>query len=238
MQFEATYRRLLVRCGVQPSVRGNVHAQDQTVSLSSLDSSATPVDGQEVAQCPFEDNMNPVGDHCYTTPGLGKLTENALVYIAGWVVRKVMLKLDCDVCRHSIVSATVPTSLECNYQLLHLKNNGGLVVPAEGVIKLVIVAERYLRQLTDVNFASHQIKTVRLLTMVKAHVGAVDIFGLGHHIVETQFGVDNHHYNLISLLVSVFHKLRQHHVAKLHTQQLQRGNIRKKVCKTVLFMGH
>ena len=129
--------------------------------------------------------------------------------------------------------ATLPTSLERNYQLLRLKNKGGLVVPAEGVIKVVIVAERYLRQLTDVNFASHQIKAVRLLTMVNAHVGAVDIFGLGHYIVETQFGVDNHHDNLISLLVSVFHKLRQHHfyVAKLHTQQLQRGNIRKKFVK-------
>ena len=104
MQFEVTYQRLLVLCGVQPSVQENVHAQDQTVSLSSLNSSATPVDGQKLAQCPVEDNMNPMRDHCYNTPDLGKLTENVLVFIAGWVVRKVMLKLDCDICRHSIVS--------------------------------------------------------------------------------------------------------------------------------------
>lgn len=63
---------------------------------------------------------------------------------------------------------------------------------------------------------------------VRADVGLEDVFGVGQHIQETQFGIDNHHYMLMSLVVSVFHKLRLHHIAKLETKLLQSGNIRGK----------
>ena len=54
---------------------------------------------------------------------------------------------------------------------------------------------------------------------------------------ETQLGIDNHHSDLLSLFVSVFHKIRLHHVAKLASLELQKGSTRKKLCKTVLFHG-
>ena len=54
---------------------------------------------------------------------------------------------------------------------------------------------------------------------------------------ETWFGIDNHHSDLLSLFVSVFHKLRLHRIAKLASFELQKGSMRKKLCKTVLFPG-
>lgn len=38
---------------------------------------------------------------------------------------------------------------------------------------------------------------------------------LHEHIEETQFGTDNHNSNLLRLIVSVFLKVRLHHIAKM-----------------------
>ena len=51
--------------------------------------------------------------------------------------------------------------------------------------------------------------------IVREEIGTEDVFLLGEHIEETQFGIDNHHSNLLSLVVSVFLKIRLHHIAKL-----------------------
>ncbi len=50
------------------------------------------------------------------------------------------------------------------------------------------------------------------------------LFILGKHIQETQFSIANHDFLLMSLVVSVFHKLRRYHIAKLNTLKLQSGN--------------
>ena len=49
---------------------------------------------------------------------------------------------------------------------------------------------------------------------------------------ETQFGINNHHSDSLSLVVSVIH-----HIAKLASLELQKGSMRKNIYKTVLFQG-
>ncbi len=46
--------------------------------------------------------------------------------------------------------------------------------------------------------------------LVRAEIGSEDVFLLGEHITETQFGIENHHFMLVSFVVSVFHKVRLH----------------------------
>ena len=65
--------------------------------------------------------------------------------------------------------------------------------------------------------------------------GTEDVFQLGEHIEETQFGIDNHYSNLLSLVVSVFLKVRLHHIVKLTSLDLQKGSMRKKLCKQSSF---
>ncbi len=74
--------------------------------------------------------------------------------------------------------------------------------------------------------------------MVRSDSGSENVFNLGEHFIETQDSTDNHDFCILSLVVSNFHKLRQYHIAKLHTLQLQSGSLRKKLCKTVLFQGY
>lgn len=46
---------------------------------------------------------------------------NTLVYIAGFVVRQILRKLSCDICRASLVRDAVPLSFDENYHLLKRK---------------------------------------------------------------------------------------------------------------------
>ncbi len=64
-----------------------------------------------------------------------------------------------------------------------------------------------------------------------------DVFNLCDHIIKTQDGIDNHHFCILSLVVSLFHKLRQYHISTLRTLQWQCGSLRKKLCKSILFQG-
>jgi len=80
-------------------------------------------------------------DHSYLPTRFG-----SLVYISGFVVRQILRKLACDVCRASLVADAVPASFDQNYHLLLLKNNGGLMIPSEGTVKVVRSAERFIRR--------------------------------------------------------------------------------------------
>ncbi|XP_051787583.1 uncharacterized protein LOC114646683 [Erpetoichthys calabaricus] len=232
-QFQVIFRRLMVWCGASPSKSGNMEAQDETVSLSAVEMSSTPVAAEEELQSPFANIPAIVCDHSYLPTHFGGLVENALVYISGFVVRQILRKLSCDVCRASLVTDAVPASYDQSYHLLTLKNKGGLMIPSEGTVKVVKVAECVIQQSTF-----GQTVSVSLINQfVQAEIGSDDVFFLKEHIEEPQFAVDNHHFMLMSLVVSVFHKLRLHHIARLNTLKLQSGNTRKKLCKTVLFEG-
>ncbi|RXN37050.1 cytoplasmic tRNA 2-thiolation 1 [Labeo rohita] len=88
---------------------------------------------------PFTNISALVCDHSYLPTRFGGLVENALVYIAGFVVRQVLRKLSCDACRVSRVSDAVPSSFDKSYHLLTLKNNGSLVIPSQGTVKAIRV---------------------------------------------------------------------------------------------------
>lgn len=63
-------------------------------------------------------------------------------------------KLSCEVCRANLITAAVPSSFDQTYHLLELKNNGGLMIPSEGTVKVVRAAERVIRQKTQKNKVS------------------------------------------------------------------------------------
>ena len=221
-QFQAIFCRLMVRCGVSPSETGNVAAQDNTVSLSAVEMSSAET--AEEHPSPFTNISTVVSDHSYLPTRFGGLVENDLVYISRFVVWQILRKLSCDVCHASLVRDAVPSSFDESYHLLALKNNGGLVIPSEGTVKVLRAAERVIRHAS----ARQAPKKSTVTYIVREEIGTEDIFQLGEHIEETQFGIDNHFSNLLSLVVSVFLKIRLHHIAKLTSLEIQKGSMRKK----------
>ncbi|RVE64488.1 hypothetical protein OJAV_G00126380 [Oryzias javanicus] len=231
-QFQGIFRRMMVRCGVSPSRSGNVATRDETVSLSASDMHCALMSEEDLPS-PFVNVSAFLCDHSYLPTRFGGLVDNALVYISGYVVRKILKKLSCEVCRPSLVTAAVPSSFDQSYHLLHLRNNGGLVVPSEGTVKVVRAAERVIRR----NSTEQGVSVSMVNRFVRAEIGLEDVFLLGEHITETQFGIDNHHFMLMSYVVSVFHKVRLHHMAKMTTLEFQSASTRKKLSKQVLFQG-
>ena len=202
------------------------------MSLSAIEMSSAET--AEELPPPFVNFAALVCDHSYLPTRFGGLIDNALVYIAGFVVRQVLKRLSCHVCRASLVADAVPSSHDESYHLLVLKNNGGLMIPSEGTVKVVRAAERVIRQVVHSEQAP---KVSVVMHVVREEIGTDDVFLLGEHTEDTQFGIDNHHSDLLKLVVSVFLKIRLHHIAKLTSLEYQSGSTRKKLCKTVLFQG-
>jgi hypothetical protein len=224
------------RCGVRNGSTGNVTPLDGTKLTWPIATDHS--DGREHSEdcSPFLNDCIAV-DHDYCSPKLESLVENVIVYVSGWVVRKVMQRLQCDTCRQSLVNDEMPTSFSCAYHLLTLKNNGGLVIPSEGVIVACETAEKVLRQMTFINKASNSVSTASMVSRALAFVGSRDVFKLGDHISETQDGIDNHHFTLLRNVVSRYFCIRQHHIAKLHSLRMHSSSVRHSLTKTILFKG-
>lgn len=148
-----------------------------------------------------------------------------------------MKMLSCDVCRSSLVTDAESVRTDQSYHLLILKNNGGLTVPSEGTVKVIRAAEWVVRQAAGDSRRTMTIREHEVLYMVRKRIGSEDVFLLGEHIDNTHYGIDNHHHALLKLIVSLYLKLRLHHIAKLTSLSLQQNNVRQKLTKAVLFRG-
>ena len=98
-------------------------------------SSADAATAEELVS-PFLNISALVGDHSYLPTRFGALVDNALVYIAGFVVRCIFRSLSCDVCRASLVTDALAVPFDQSYHLLELRNNGGLMIPSKGTVKV------------------------------------------------------------------------------------------------------
>ncbi len=128
-QFGYIYRRLLARAEVTPSSNGNVTVQDG----SELEETSEPI--TDVLE---SDTLADEGALIGST-----LLRNATVYIAGWLVRKLMASLKCQEC-HEVLVTRPSGRFQREHHLLHLKNNGGLLIPSDGVVVVASAVEKCL----------------------------------------------------------------------------------------------
>jgi len=241
-QFMYIFRRLLVNAGVKAGRGSNVSPMDQTVCLPLKQNTQLLSDRTSVQVIsPFEDVPN---DHCYSaclSRNSQAFVDNIVVYIAGFVVRKVYCKIACDSCRPSLLAQTsqhpINQYFEGMFHLLNLKDKGGLVVPSQGVVLLLLAAEKAIRRLQNVTSARSVCEKKAVVYTVKREYGCLDPLNLGEHILETQTGVDNHFYDLMEILIAVYFDLRQRHIARVHTSQMKATSVRQKFTKFILFQG-
>ena len=173
---------MVFRCGAHPGETGNVQP------LDSMDVMIHAAAMEDITPSPFvEDASRVILNHDYNQwmdSNTAMVVDNAIVYIAGWVVKKAMPKLKCNVCREALVTAEVP-HYDNAYHLLVLKNRGGLVIPSQGTVAVIKSAEKAIRQLLNIQSVTRHCKPARVEYVVKAELGTTDILKLEHHIVET-----------------------------------------------------
>ena len=198
--FAYIYRRILARAEVTPSNTGNVTVQD----------------GSELEECdtillPVLETDSPIDAGAL----FGSLyLKNATVYIAVWVVQKLIANLKCHECRQALV--TVPSNVfQREHHLLRLKNGGGLLVPSDGVVVVVSAVERCLSNgdHKNVTLIATQIAVMHYLE------GRVHHLFDHEHFDDADTTIDNHLFSLVNLIVKHYFNLRQHHSCKLQNHR-------------------
>jgi hypothetical protein len=137
-QFRWAYRAILSKIGVESSSSANVIPLDTSEGLTTDVELAS--DGQ------FFDTELLDTYNWDTLPVLSTVTENVCSYVTGYVIRKLLPRLKCDECRQLLVTTEATAD---NMAFLRLKNNGGLVVPSAGAVKVVEQSERWLRKMVS-----------------------------------------------------------------------------------------
>ncbi|KAM4676070.1 DNA transposase THAP9 [Discoglossus pictus] len=177
---------------------------------------------EDCAPCIFKQQLQPVfqelsialPDHFYSSPLLGQTFHNSEMYMAGWVVRKAYEHLSCNKCRWALVMEDMPQDFRNAYHLLQIKT-GGTFLPSEGVVKTVLTAEKELYHMITNDTYKHNSFPLKLEHCVLSRLGTKDIFNLKDHITSTECGIDNHHFQLLRLVTSLYYGLRQAYVTRL-----------------------
>ena len=150
-------------------------------------------------------------------------------------MRKALSKLKCEECRACLVCSESPANKDI-YKFLYMKNAGGLVLPSEGVVRIVQCTERIIREKTLLSKSHGKGALIQLQSQVLGLVGP-DALDMEEHARQTGVGIDNHYFDIIRLIVSIFYNVRCHHAVRLHNAILHSEKIRNKYNKLVLFKG-
>lgn len=177
------------------------------------------IDGEKTE---IEDDL--VLDNLSHTP----FKRNILTYLTGWVVKKALRFVKCDDCRSALVTA--PYSINNDFLLIRLKDNGGLLCPAEGVLKIIFAAEMAISQ-------------IDLSKRKKEHVASAvlrsgDIYRFfpdNEHLINNSSLWCDHLLALVKLIVDIFFDLRQHRDANTRNQMSAGSNVRQVLNRMVIF---
>lgn len=101
------------------------------------------------------------------------------------------------------------------------------------MVKLVHVAEKVFRIISSEDPALSNGEQIMKLTVRQAM--GVPPPELVQHSLDTQYGINNHYYQLIDDLVSRFFQLRVHHHAKKVNLSMHDKLIRKQATKLIIF---
>lgn len=232
-QFEAAYKRLLVHADVKASQNANVSAIDETSILylpsTSLLKKENIDEVEEVDDITLSDNIV-----------LTLVGENIVTYIAGFVVKKLKKKINCDNCISMLEQDNKQLEEDCfsnkqRYLLLKRKVFGQLTNATNFVVKLCLKTERVIKELKNLNKLF--IKNIENLIISKVFE-TTNIYSLiapfDNHVFNFDV-LDSHPHQLCTLIIKYYVKIRVHHECKLKNQYEKR--VRHKLTKTILFQN-
>lgn len=241
VQFIAAYKQLLVRNEVKYKRSANCVPQDNTALLPW-----TCVRGKVIDPINFSnerrydyDSSDHMIEHDYVpVPGcnMTEYTKDVVVYIAGFVSRRVRDKVKCDICVSALFTDNVEHIVNSG-RFINRKNNGGLVFPSRSVVKLCMETERAVRQHITIHEKPPSGKCGLLLQQaVLTQVSNTELFDDIHtHMFENVFP-ENHLILLMKYVIKYYINIRCHHVASEFTNSLHKKLVRQKLTKSILFM--
>lgn len=226
IQFTAAYKKLVLGAnGRNFSISANVIGQDNTHSLDVFTSKKSGIQYLE-KEYELEDELEDELDSL--DPYLSEFKQSSIVYIAGFVKRKLQTKVKCMPCLEVVGSIS---NLNFNNSLTHLKDKGGLLYPSEDLIKVCQVTESKIEnlktneQLFNDGKILHRICLKTTSTIITQYPG---VFKAADHEAM-------HRYNLLKEASLIFAILRLKHLAKEKNREEKQTKIRRKLSKLVIF---
>nr|DBA31379.1 TPA: hypothetical protein GDO54_007240 [Pyxicephalus adspersus] len=172
---------------------------------------------------PFADTSIELPDHIYSSNSLSMAVNNSEMYIAGWVVRKAFSQLSCNKCRWALVTEQHPTDFTNAYHLLQVKGGTVYYVPSNGTIRTVQIVDKEVNRMLNHGNSKYSISVFMLQHRTLLALGSADIFNLKDHIAQTELGMDNHHFQLVRFITSLFYELRKSYIHKTTVANQQRA---------------
>jgi DNA transposase THAP9 len=231
LQFMHTYRAMLSRLGVESSKNANVAVFDDEHIEAELFNAHSDVnlecenDGPVVLSNGYELTA-------ISACKLSQFVKDVCEYIAGFVVKRLINQLKCDVCRQLLVA--LPDDKTGPF--LELRDKGGLLKPSADVVSVVHTTEKLFRMMTACDKPGHQVSHIgrKLETEVMSAIDLSRIF-VSVHRADTLNGIDDHITSLVRSIVRFYLDLRKFHLLKNWNIAVAGANVRQCMTKTVLF---
>jgi hypothetical protein len=263
-QFKAAYKRLIVHQEVKSVSTGNCIPQLATDILtisSKISQKEDETDAYEAIQSLRSVGLDPDGsreetsgatghniDHDYDQipefKQLSPFVENVVVYIAGFVVKKLLMKVSCADCKSALTLLSSLSANECegtsNLCLLTKKNRGGLKTPSADVVSVCQLSEKCFRSLLHSNCnkppSGHRVKSALVIQILSLLVDS-DVFACLHEHLLYGDPTTDHRVRLMKQVCMQYLSIRFYNAGKTFTQQLQGDKVRSVLNKTILFKG-
>lgn len=175
--------------------------------------------------------------HVQSVTNLSLFVENIVVYIAGFVGKKLSQKFDCEDCVSALRTLDSEyIQLRPDFSLILEKDRGGLFKPSEDLIVVCKIAERVIR-LEEMN-GILKLNSKKISLLVKRECIGRGVFHNLHRydsvsLRKASFVIDmTHKSHLINSICDLYNKTRLHYIAKTYTlnqKPLTNRNIKRKV---------
>jgi len=229
LQFESSFKRLLVHTEIMTSSGANCVVMDMTKILWVSSSTSKPVENSnfylDMLCAEIEDDDINFNTNQFNV--LQQVVEDIVAYIAGFIVRKLSRKLICDECTE-VLTRTNTESVS----LINIKSRGGLLNPSVDVIYLCKVAERIFNSYKSLIPTKPNIINY-LIIKASSQINLKNIFiVLADHFLN-QNPLDNHLLKLTHLIFKTYFRIRINHFTLSESQPKER--IRSFLTKTIHF---
>ena len=244
MEFKYALRRIILRNSIEPSKTGNCTSfEDSLCKLRRLN--------------PLEDNDVMEGDHLTNTASLmryldselqNELTDNVLYYIAGFLVKSCLQKLECGNCKAELLlnESHAQYVQIANYpvfaKLTFFKQKKALTFPSVAVIKIVkateaIFRQRVIEEQKGINYEKKLDQKIQssVLDLLGPHI----FRDSSEHYFQHSIGAEGDHLSsLVTLTVKMCLSLRLKSYGKRFTEMVIHGNVpsvRHTLMKAIIF---
>ena len=247
VQFRSALKKILLRASITASKYANCISfdNDDSPPIFSLKwtKNRSTLSEQRI-DAPSEDESFVLD---ISDDSISEHRENALSYIAGWIVRKLIKLIDCEICCQNLM-ATDRTKRYLS--LISLKDNGGLVYPSDDVVKIVMVCDKYFRRLVlgdDGNGISaskslrKNLSSAVINELSSTRPGSILFESLLEHDIDTHVPTEDFHSTqIMKAIVSSFLDMRMLRHGQAYTKTvIHAGKLgkRQEMTKLLQFQG-